>query len=788
MCAEKITYNVCMGTGCHEQCILTTYTENGRIVRTERTYVPGTDKPVTGICQKGVIYAKFPYLEHPSRLRYPLKRVGERGEGKFEKISWEQAMDEIGAKLNKIKEESGPEAILVNNFANSIPGAFTALHLALTYRFVHTFGASLLPTPPIDISAGWASIVDVGTVFPYWGFDLDRLASTKYLILWGNAAGWGRAGYTVEKILEAKEKGAKIIDIGSHFEGSASIADEFIPIKPATDYYLAAAMAHILFRDNLIDTDFLTKHTVAPFLVRKDTGKFLREAEIYPQGSAENYLVWNKSPAVPKAVKPHSTIEEEIEPDLFACPVINGIPCITALVQIRDAVMPYSPKVQEKFTGIDANTVERITHEFIRNDDSLLYLYAGMRYLNGGPAYRAAMMLPILAGKLHKGLGGLVLCLAWNDHPIAFNPQIYFAGDPQEAKGEFPLSLVDALREGFPYRALLNVMANPLQSWPNQQLWSETILPKMELVVAYDVRMSGTARWADYVLPDTCTFERMEIAHSRNRVILCEPAIEPNGDVKAPAEFWYELTKRLGIGEHFNKTTEEWLDIFLNSPDPAIANLTPPLNIERLKKEKMVKLNVPDEPINVWLNTDFPTDSGKIEIYSEHFADVGQAVPKFFPAVIHGPQKKRYPLQLFVGRHRVFVMSQFTEFAELRKIAGEQSFLRMNSQDALARNIHAGDKVEVFNNRGRFRCPVRLTEAIPPGMVMVYMSYYDWEGDPPQALMTPLATEEMQDLVTEATRKYCKSHMGFPETLDFDHHMGSGWETLWDNVCEVRKA
>jgi len=536
MCAEKITYNVCMGTGCHEQCILTTYTENGRIVRTERTYVPGTDKPVTGICQKGVIYAKFPYLEHPSRLRYPLKRVGERGEGKFEKISWEQAMDEIGEKLNKIKEESGPEAILVNNFANSIPGAFTALHLALTYRFVHTFGASLLPTPPIDISAGWASIVDVGTVFPYWGFDLDRLASTNYLILWGNAAGWGRAGYTVKKILAAKEKGAKIIDIGSHFEGSASIADEFIPIKPATDYYLAAAMAHILFRDNLIDTDFLTKHTVAPFLVRKDNGKFLREAEIYPQGSAENYLVWNKSPAVPKAVKPHSTIEEEIEPDLFACPVINGIPCTTALVQIRDAVMPYSPKVQEKFTGIDANTVERITHEFTRIDDSLLYLYAGMRYLNGGPAYRAAMMLPILAGKLHKGLGGLVLCLAWNDHPIAFNPQIYFAGDPQEAKGKFPLSLVDALREGFPYRALLNVMANPLQSWPNQQLWSETILPKMELVVAYDVRMSGTARWADYVLPDTCTFERMEIAHSRNRVILCEPAIEPNGDVKAPAE------------------------------------------------------------------------------------------------------------------------------------------------------------------------------------------------------------------------------------------------------------
>ena len=94
----------------------------------------------------------------------------------------------------------------------------------------------------------------------------------------------------------------------------------------------------------------------------------------------------------------------------------------------------------------------------------------------------------------------------------------------------------------------------------------------------------------------------------------------------------------------------------------------------------------------------------------------------------------------------------------------------------------------MFNDKGKFRCPVRLTEGIPPQMVMAFVAYRDWEGDPPQALMTPLATEDYQDPVTEATRKYCQEHMGFPETLDFDHHTGSGWETLWDNLCEVRKV
>jgi len=111
MSQERITYTPCQGWGCHEHCILTTYTEDGKVKRTERTILKGPFAQRYQICPKGIEAAKAPYI--PGRLLHPLKRVGKRGEGKFKEISWEQAMDEIGEKLNQIKDKYGSRSILV---------------------------------------------------------------------------------------------------------------------------------------------------------------------------------------------------------------------------------------------------------------------------------------------------------------------------------------------------------------------------------------------------------------------------------------------------------------------------------------------------------------------------------------------------------------------------------------------------------------------------------------------------------------------------------------------------
>jgi len=111
---EEFVYTACMGTGCHEGCFLKTFVENGKVARTEQGILGPPEGLRYGICQKGIEYARFPYL--PTRLLHPLKRVGERGEGKFREISWDQAMQEIGAKLRGIRDKYGSESVVVNTF------------------------------------------------------------------------------------------------------------------------------------------------------------------------------------------------------------------------------------------------------------------------------------------------------------------------------------------------------------------------------------------------------------------------------------------------------------------------------------------------------------------------------------------------------------------------------------------------------------------------------------------------------------------------------------------------
>jgi molybdopterin-containing oxidoreductase family molybdopterin binding subunit len=794
MAEEKITYNYCMGTGCHEVCVLTTHVQDGHIVRTEETSDPNTGRWLNGICQKGIDYVKFPYMDHPNRLKYPLKRVGKRGEGKFERISWEQAFDEIGEKLAKIRDENGPEAVLVNDFASSYPGVFSAVAMPLLWRFIHKFGASILPWTPVDVGLVWSDIFDFGTFFGVIGYDTRRMKDASKIIVWGaSPIGWTMASNTSRNFMEAKEAGAKMITVGAVFDSTAAVSDQFIPIKPGTDVYMALAMCNILFRDNLIDPQFLSTHTVAPFLVREDTGGFLRESEVVPGGDPQKYVVWNTMPAVPMGVAAHSPLPEGCEPDLFAQPVVNGIRCATALVKIRDEVAAVTPEEQEKYTGVPAEVVEKLTRDYVLDDDALLMVSTGMRYQNGGPACRAVTMIAALAGKIGKGKTlGFASGGQLAEYPVTFNdlPIIFPDGDPSLLKGKFPLTIAEMLEAGFPYKALLNFMGNPVQTWPNKGLWTDTIFPKLDLIVVHEVRLSDTALYADYVLPDTTTFERYELAVKDGHLILCEPAIPPVGESRSISDVLAGISKRLGIGEYFDKTQKEWVQSRLASPDPVIAGIEPALTWERLEKDKVVRLNVPNEPFNVWGRMDFPTDSGRVEIYSEHLAGVGQAVPHFFPAVIHGPTAKKYPFQLYVGRHRVFMQSQFSEFGDLRQIAGEKPWMRLHPQDAAAKGIKDGDTVEVFNDRGSFRLPVHLSESIRPGTAFVWMAYAmkEWDGDTPQTLMEPLGTPEREDLLLKATQDYARSHMPFPETMDMELHIPVSWETMWDNVCDVRKA
>ena len=791
---ERIVYAPCQGGSCHEACVLTIHVKDGRVLRTERTVDPHTGEGLTEICQKGIECAKLPYIEN--RIKYPMKRVGERGEGRFERISWDQAMDEIAAKLNEIKEKYGPEATLVYNFPCGTANEAGNLNLWLAARFANTFGATLMPWQPVDMQAAHAADVAMGTFFGTMGYDMRLARKANLILIWGgNPIGFTRASQTSRYFMDAKENGAKIVDIGIFFDSTAAKADQFIPINPGTDGALALAMANVMLRDNIWNQDFMIEHTVAPFLVRQDNGKFLRESDVV-QGGSNNYVYWNKVPMGPRFLAPHEVISGADSPDLFAQVTISGIPCKTAMVHIKDLIEPWTPQKQEPITGVPAEVAEELAHELVETKNAILFNYWGMRYLNGGYTGRILLIMAAMSGLMVNDIGGLALAGAMGEeYPVAWNMgEVALPGlDPQQAKAKVPLSLIRTMEQGFPYKALLHMIGNPLQNWPNRDLWVNQIYPKLDLIVVHEYRMTDTAKFADYVIPDATPLERQELFFRMNRAIYCEPAIEPIGEARTVVDFWRDLSKRVGVGEYFDKTFDDWFEIILNTSDPAVTSLDPLLTIQRLKKEKMVKLNVPETEKNIWatMNFDFLTDSGKIELYSEHLADVGGAVPFYAEPMIRGPIRKRYPLQFLVHRGRFFMQTQFSDFPDLVRLAGSEPGLRMNGIDAKARGIRDGDMVEVFNERGSFRCKVKLTEALPPGAVHVLFSHpaNRWNGDPPQALMQPAAVSSASDPIVKKWGEVMEKRSPFP-TVDMDLWEGAqqAWETFWDNVCDVRKV
>ena len=117
---ERVTLNLCQGFGCHEHCVVEVHSKDGKISRVQKAPLNGP-YPGCKICPKGVMNSKIPYAEN--RPLYPMKRVGERGSGKWERISWDQAITEITDKMKELMDEYGPHSILVGSFWCGLPGA-----------------------------------------------------------------------------------------------------------------------------------------------------------------------------------------------------------------------------------------------------------------------------------------------------------------------------------------------------------------------------------------------------------------------------------------------------------------------------------------------------------------------------------------------------------------------------------------------------------------------------------------------------------------------------------------
>ena len=344
------------------------------------------------------------------------------------------------------------------------------------------------------------------------------------------------------------------------------------------------------------------------------------------------------------------------------------------------------------------------------------------------------------------------------------------------------------------YKAFIKVQGNPVHNSPNRGRWEKDTFPHMELIVDFDVWMTDTGELADYVLPDCMPFEREELISigAYGHVVLQEPAIEPVGENRTANYFFSGLAKRMGLGEFFQKTDEEWLEQML-AESPALVNADGShITIEQLHREKLVRPAVfPPVKYNAALvQPEFATPTGRMEFYADYYANLDEALPKYRPSIEFPiPEGAKYPYQFFTGRQRFFMQSMFTDDPVMRELSGGKPLCRMNPLDAEKEGLVVGDYIEVYNDRGSVRLSLVLDEAVPPGTVHVWFGWrkraYDYGTY--AELTVPCGGNEACDELSDQWWDRLVSQ-GKAPGMGTEAALAGTWDTLWDATCAVRKV
>ncbi|MFC2166319.1 molybdopterin-dependent oxidoreductase, partial [Acidobacteriota bacterium] len=258
--AERMIRTGCPSHNCGGRCLLRVYVKDRIITRIEGDdRLPDTvEDPQLRPCIRGRGYRRRQY--HPDRLKYPMKRIGKRGEGRFERISWDEATETMASELLRIREKYGNSALYVpygTGSYNQVNGRQTA------QRLMNLFGGSL----GYYNSYSWACITKA-TPYVYGttvtGNQRQDWLNSKYIIMWSwNPAEIRDGTNSAFFVKKAREKGARVVCIDPRMTLSAvSLADEWIPIRPGTDTAMMSAMAFIMITENLYDVDFVNNHCI----------------------------------------------------------------------------------------------------------------------------------------------------------------------------------------------------------------------------------------------------------------------------------------------------------------------------------------------------------------------------------------------------------------------------------------------------------------------------------------------------------------------------------------------
>ncbi len=642
---------------CPDACgmLVTLDGERAVAVRGDREH-PFTDG---FLCHKVSRYTERVY--HRDRLQFPLRRVGPKGSGQFERISWDAALDEIAARFKAITEGShGPQAILPYSYCGTMGKVQSE---GLDRRFFHRLGASLLDRTICATAGGTGYTMTIGSK---QGTDPEAFNQSRYIINWGSNTAVTNMHLWVRMVEARKRHGAKIVTIDPFRSVTAARSDWHLAPRPGTDAALALGLMHVIFRDGLADDAYLRDFCLGGDELRERVLSDytpVRVADITGLDSADIERLAREYATTPPSV---IRINYGLQRHAGGGMAVRTIACLPAVIGAW----------RHPAGGILLSTSGTFAFDLaaVQRPD---LIPSGTRTVN----------MTQLAEALHGELSGppVEALYVYNSNPAAIAPdqQRVLAGLRREdlftvVHDQFPTDTVD---------------------------YADIVLPATTQLEHFDLHGSYGHQFVQVNVPAIAPLGESrcntEVFRGLARRLNFEPELFDVSDEQLARELLWE--------------TEP-----LENVPAAMRGIT----LDRLKNEGAIKLNGDASATWTapFANGGFATPSGKCELRCERLAQLGlDPLPTFIPPAespASAPElAKRFPLQLLSPPSPHFLNSTFVEVDSLRRSAIEPQ-LEISVADAAARDIQHGDLVNVFNDRGSFVARALVGDNVRSGVVV----------------------------------------------------------------------